>query len=137
MDKQSFSTNKSNSPYKLWLNQALDDLSWTKSNLNEKVWYGACFTAQQTVEKALKAYLIHQGKTVKKVHDLGALLQECINIESEFETLREACATLTDYYAPARYPDIGEFMEFSEESAKQAYEFAEKIVSFVEKKLSI
>lgn len=128
--------NNSNPPYILWLNQALDDLSWTKSNLNEKVWYGACFTAQQAAEKALKAYLIHQGKEVKKVHDLGALLQECINIKSEFETLREACATLTDYYMPARYPDIGEFMEFNEENAKEAYSLAENIVSFVEKELS-
>lgn len=125
------------SPYKLWLNQALDDLSWTKSNLNEKVWYGACFTAQQAAEKALKAYLINHKKDVKKIHDLGALLQECININAEFEILREECATLTDYYAPARYPDIGEFMEFNEENAKQAYDFAEKIVNFVDKNLSV
>lgn len=130
------SMDESISPYQLWLNQALDDLSWTKANLKERVWYGACFTAQQSAEKALKAYLIYQGKDVKKVHDLGALLQECINIESEFETLRENCATLTDYYAPARYPDIGEFMDFNEENAKEAYGFAEKIVSFIEKKLS-
>ena len=124
-------------PYKLWLNQALDDLLWTAANLKERIWYGACFTAQQAAEKALKAYLINQEKSVKKVHDLGAILQECIGLDSEFEILREACATLTDYYAPARYPDIGEFMEFNEENAKEAYSFAENIVSFVEKKLSI
>lgn len=74
---------KSRPSYQLWLNQALDDLAWTESNLKEKVWYGACFTAQQAAEKALKAYLIYQGKAMKKIHDLGALLQKCINIDSE------------------------------------------------------
>lgn len=42
-------------PAKKWIGYAANDLSWTKSNLNEQVWYGACFTAQQATEKALKA----------------------------------------------------------------------------------
>lgn len=42
---------KPTATYKQWLNLALDDLSWTKANLNERIWYGACFTAQQAGEK--------------------------------------------------------------------------------------
>ena len=125
------------SAHRLWLNQALDDVLWTKANLKEQIWYGACFTAQQAAEKGLKAYLIYHGKDIKKIHDLGVLLQECMNIDSEFETFEEECATLTDYYMPSRYPDISAFMHFSKENAHQACLYAEKIVKFVQHRLSV
>lgn len=48
-----------NQSSKKWLKFALDDLSWTEANLRESVWYGACFTTQQAVEKSLKSYLIN------------------------------------------------------------------------------
>lgn len=122
--------------YTRWLDYALDDLSWTKSNLNEKVWYGACFTAQQSAEKALKAYLISQEKNIKKIHDLRALLEECIKIDQSFEHLRNECTALNVYYSPSRYPDISEFVDFTEEKAREAYLLAKKIVGFIEQKLA-
>jgi len=122
-------------PHKKWLNHALDDLSWTKANLKEEVWYGACFTAQQAAEKALKAYLIKQGNDIKKIHDLGALIEECIKLDTSFEELREGSIILTAYYVQSRYPDIAEFIDFTEEKAKEAYILAEKIVKFVADKL--
>src|SRR3989344_2796666 len=122
-------------PDKKWLNHALDDLSWTKANLKEEVWYGACFTAQQAAEKALKAYLIKQGNDIKKIHDLGALIEECIKLDTSFEELREGSIILTAYYVQSRYPDIAEFIDFTEEKAKEAYILAEKIVKFVADKL--
>ena len=121
--------------YKQWLNLALDDLLWTKANLRERIWYGACFTSQQAGEKVIKAYLISQGKNVKKIHDLGALLEECIKIDGDFENLKLECVTLTDYYVPTRYPDIAQFVDFTEEKAKEAYSLAETIFKFIEKKL--
>lgn len=121
------------SPDQKWLNYALDDLSWTEANLKEQVWYGACFTAQQTAEKALKAYLIRQGKDIRKIHDLGALLEECIKLNTSFEQLRPGCLILTAYYVQSRYPDIAEFIDFTEDKAKEAYQLAKEIVEFVEK----
>lgn len=126
-----------NSSYQKWLRFAKDDLLWTDANIREKIWYGACFTAQQAAEKVLKAYLIKQGKIIRKIHDLGALLEICIQEDKTFEVLREACATLTDYYAPTRYPDVAEFVDFTEEKAKEAYSLVKKIVSFVEEKLNL
>lgn len=122
-------------PYRKWFDYATDDLLWTKANLNEKIWYGACFTAQQAGEKSLKAYLLGIGESPKKIHDLAALLEACIKKDPSFEELRESCTILTDYYAPARYPDIAEFVEFTEEKAKEAYVLAKKIVDFVGQKL--
>ena len=126
---------KNNPPQKRWLKYALDDLSWTKSNLNEEIWFGACFTAQQAVEKALKAYLISKGKVIKKVHDLRGLLEECTRIDPSFENLKEKCSTLNTYYAPTRYPDLGEYVDFSKDKAHESYAFAKEIVEFVEAKL--
>jgi len=122
--------------YTKWLDFASDDLSWTKANLKEKVWYGACFTAQQAGEKALKAYLISKERDIKKIHDLRAILEECIEIDQSFEHLREECATLNTYYAPTRYPDIAEFIHFTEERAEEAYIMADMIVEFVKNKLA-
>ncbi len=124
-----------NPPYKKWLNYAQDDLSWTEANIKEQVWYGACFTAQQATEKALKAYLISQEKNIKKIHDLRALLEECTRIDQSFEQLRDPCVTLNAYYAPSRYPDIAEFVDFTQEKAKEAYPLAKKVVDFVKTKV--
>ena len=118
-----------------WLKQAADDLQWTRANIREEIWNGACFTAQQAAEKALKAFLFSKGKRVMKIHDLGALLEICNDIDSSFEEMRLACATLTDYYLPTRYPDISEFMSFSDKKAAEALHLAEKIVNFVKKKI--
>lgn len=121
-------------PHQKWLDFAQDDLSWTEANLREKIWYGACFTAQQAAEKALKAYLIKQDKNPPKIHSLVALLEACIPFDKSFEKVRKACASLTVYYAPTRYPDIIDFSEFSQEQAKEALELSREIVLFVEAK---
>ena len=120
-----------------WLEKAKDDLAWTRGNIREKIWPGACFTAQQAAEKSLKAYLLSRGESGKKIHDLGSLLEICRKSEPAFEQLREACATLTDYYAATRYPDVSEFMEFSSREAQEALSFAESIFNFVESKISL
>ena len=118
-----------------WLKQAQRDLEWTEANIREKIWYGTCFTAQQTAEKSLKAYLLSKGKTAAKIHDLGALCQMCKIYDEDFENFKESCATLTNYYSPARYPDIAEFMTFSEKEAKEAYKLAKSILDFVHDKI--
>lgn len=122
-------------PYNKWLLKAHDDLKWTEGNLKEEVWFGACFTSQQAAEKALKAYLIKQGKEPIKVHDLEVLLRRCIKIDESFQALKKQSVTLTDYYAPTRYPDINEFVDFTKEKAYEAYQFAKDIIEFVEIKL--
>lgn len=129
--------NNQSDPYKKWLNYAQDDLSWTESNIKEQVWYGACFTAQQAGEKALKAYLVNHEGNIKKIHDLRAILEECIRIDKSFEYLRNDCATLNVYYAPSRYPDITEFIEFTKEKAEEAFLLAKNIVEFVKQKLTL
>lgn len=125
----------SRSPYEIWLSKARDDLEWTEANIREQIYYGACFTAQQAAEKALKAYLLSKGKKIRKIHDLGALLEECRQIDAEFDELQEAAATLTDYYIEVRYPDISGFMDYTEKQAEEAIKFSKQIVEFVEERI--
>lgn len=118
-----------------WIDKARNDLLWTEGSLNEKIYYGACFSAQQAVEKALKGFLLSQGKVLRKIHDLGAILEECIKIDSSFETVREDVIPLVDYYIQTRYPDMGDLIEYTQEKAVQALENGRKIVTFVENKI--
>lgn len=121
-----------------WLKRAKDDLRWTEANLKEKVYYGACFTAQQAVEKALKAFLLSQGKEARKIHDIAALLEECGQIDAEFSEMREIILPLVDYYVPTRYPDMTEFMDYdTEEKANDALNRARKLLEFAERKLGV
>ena len=121
--------------YKNWIKKAKDDLNWTKHNLESKIYYGACFTAQQSAEKALKGYLIFCGKPLRKIHDLAALIDDCINIDKEFYPLRKEAKILNSFYTESRYPDFAMFSTFTEAQAKEAFESAGKIVIFIEKKL--
>lgn len=121
--------------YKTWLEKARDDLNWTNHNLEGKVWYGACFTSQQAVEKALKAYLIFNKKPLRKIHDLRALLKDCVSLDKSFSSFKKYAASLTAYYVETRYAIFEEFQKFSEKQAREAYESAKKIIEFVEKKI--
>lgn len=118
-----------------WLNKAEDDLKWTNSNIKEKVWYGACFTAHQSVEKSLKSFLISQNKPIAKIHDLSALVERCKEIDDSFEELIEGVISISDYYINSRYPDAGDFMTYSKANAIDAYEVAKEVFKFVSNKL--
>lgn len=123
--------------YKLWLQKAKEDLLWTENSLKGKIFYGACFTAHQTAEKALKSFLLFHKKPLRRIHDLRALLENCIRIDKDFETLRESIITISPYYIETRYPIYEELTSFGEKDARDAYNLARSIVEFVEKKIKI
>ncbi len=122
--------------YKNWIQIARDDLNWTKHNLEGKIYYGACFTAQQAAEKILKAFLLANNQRLRKIHDLRALLEDCILINKDFEKLRKDTIKITPYYVQTRYPaDLDLYSSYNEMQAKDAYESAKRIVKFVERKI--
>jgi len=122
--------------YKDWIKTAKDDLKWTEQNIKGKIWYGACFTSQQAAEKGLKAFLIFKKKPLRKIHDLRALLQDCIYFDKTFSSFKKAVSSLTVYYVETRYPIFEEFQKFTKHEAEEAYRSADKIIEFVEKKLN-
>ena|SRR3989344_75474 len=116
---------------KIWITQADEDLLWARASLKERILRGTCFAAQQSAEKALKAFLLSKNITSPKIHDLVTLNQQCFNLEPKFKELEEACNLLSPYYISSRYPDVAQFEEYSQNQAEEAVENAEKVVNFV------
>jgi len=93
-----------------------------------------CFHMQQCVEKYLKAYLIFNGKEIKRTHIIEEIIKECTEIDPEFQNLFEIKThTLTDFAMELRYPGNNLFPSLEE--TKEAIEIAEKVKVFVLRKL--
>lgn len=65
---------------------------------------GICFHAQQCGEKYLKARLCEADISFTKIHDLVALLEQVLDVESEWERFRQDLAYLSDFAVSFRYP---------------------------------
>ena len=118
-----------------WFSHALDDLKWSRHNVEGSFYREACFTCQQAAEKGLKAYLLAQGTPVMRTHSLVRLLRECVTFDQGYSEYLIACQTLDDYYAPTRYPDVGPLAEFTLDRAEAALGLASDLVGFVRVKV--
>lgn len=122
--------------YNQWLEKAQDDLKWTQHNIDGGFYLEAGFTAQQSIEKALKYYLLSHGKQLRKIHDLTILLEDCASIDTEFQQFHTQSAKITFYYIESRYPEIVPSGNLSKAAAELAYEYAKNIIEFVINKAS-
>lgn len=91
--------------------------------------------AHMVAEYCLKAYLVLNKKKIKKIHDLGEILDSGIAAQNdgEFESLREDCRILTRFKIDFAYP--GHSPErISVEEARAAIEKARVIYAFMLRK---
>jgi HEPN domain-containing protein len=84
-----------------WLEYARSDYEEATSALSRGSFKEACFHAQQSCEKLLKAMLIKRG-TFMPIHDLTELARE---VGVEEPTLLNKLSKLTIHYHTSRYPD--------------------------------
>ena len=91
-----------------------------------------CYHCQQSAEKALKGYLANKKISFQKIHDLGILLNSCINISPDFNKIKNECSRLTDYGVQARYPFA---MEIEEADVSLALSDANAIWLFIQNEL--
>lgn len=77
-----------------------------------------CFCAQQCVEKYLKAFLIHHRIHFPKVHDLSALLDFAVDIDTDLERLRDDLYFLSPFAVEFRYPGENATVEESKDAVK-------------------
>jgi HEPN domain-containing protein len=117
-----------------WLRRAKSNLIRAQQPRPEGVcWEDLCFDAQQAVEKALKALLVHRNIPFRYVHDIAELLtlveQDGISLP---EDVRLA-ASLSDYAVAARYP--GPMEPVTEEEYQEAIALAEAVLRWVEQLL--
>ena len=96
----------------------------------------ACFQAEQSGEKALKAFLYGKGYTSILTHSIRELLRECITFEGVFGELEEAAGYLDAFYLTTRYPDslVGNVAPadyYTKEDAQRCQSSAELILKVV------
>ena len=90
-------------PHEAWFAMAEDDLNFARVGLREKFFSQVCFLSQQAIEKVLKGYLVHLGKTYPKTHKLIDLYRLC---GAKFlEPFKNKIKLIDEFYIPTRYPD--------------------------------
>ena len=121
---------------KEWISKAHEDFEFARINLEEeKPFYAQiCFHFQQAVEKYLKAYIIVNELEFRKIHDLPLLMKQCSSNDSSFTKFAESCEYLTTFYIETRYP-VHWPIHLSKNEAEKAYDAAQKIRTFLKKKL--
>ena len=128
-----------------WLRQAEADLQAARDSLVAAHHEWACFQAQQSGEKALKAFLYereYEPAAIRSMrhslHGPGSALEACVQLEPQFSAL-DAYAELLDQYSIAtRYPDSHTLAGdrapadfFLEEDARRCLTAASSIMDFL------
>jgi len=88
-----------------WLTQALHDRDAATLSRDHEFHEHACFLAQQSAEKALKAFLYAHDEGPVLGHSTLSLSLECAAFDTAFDSLQDACRRLDQLYIPTRYPN--------------------------------
>jgi len=92
-----------------------------------------CFSAQQCVEKYLKAFLVLQRKGFPKTHDLLELLKIALEVDPLLEAIRPNVRELLPYSVAFRYP--GE--EATNEESRRAVFAMKKVRELLRQRLGL
>jgi len=113
-----------------WLRHARSDLALASIPLPaDSLYSDLCFHAQQTVEKSLKAILVHLGVEFKKVHHIGYLLTLLPEeITASLPVTAAELSEITSYAVMFRYP--GGFEDVPETDYRLAVMQASKILEW-------
>jgi HEPN domain-containing protein len=113
---------------RLWVRKARNDLRYAEIDMaaRPQASEDAVFHCQQAVEKALKAFLVWHDEPFQRIHDLGKLGNQAVQIEPTLETLVEGVVDLTKYAWMFRYP--GDPAEPSAEEAIGIFQRARQAV---------
>lgn len=117
---------------KLWIIKADNDFKAGKDELatENSATDTVCFHMQQCVEKYLKAYLVYKNHEISRTHNLTYLLQECVEINKEFEKLKNLEADeLSVYAVGSMYPD--DFYMPTQAESQKAVTIAQEARQFV------
>jgi len=93
----------------------------------------ACFHCQQSVEKYIKAYLQENMIRFERIHNLAALLELCLQKDSDFSQIEDALGDLENYSVAVRYPGVTTTVEI----ALKAFTLAGTIRAFLRTKLQL
>jgi len=120
-----------------WLSKAQSDLLFAEASLREFSGFYSqiCVLCHDSAEKYLKTFLIAHGIRPDRVHDLMALLHECLKIDATLCLLDMACSILNDYYIPLKYPS--HYPDIIREQSAEAFDSAKLIQAEIEKRICV
>lgn len=116
-----------------WFHFSQEDLDFAKSGLKDGFYSHVCFLSQQAVEKAMKGYLVTQGRDYPKTHGLISLLG-CMKV-TWLDPYLSQIKKLSEFYVPLRYPDavvgsLGKNLP-DKEDAQNTLKWANQIVRII------
>lgn len=90
-----------------WFEKSAQDLRMAKALFEMDAGFkeGSAFMCQQSIEKALKGFLVFHKVRVAKIHDLVQLSDQALKINTNLKTLSSDMARFTEYAVSYRYPD--------------------------------
>jgi len=113
-----------------WFERAEKDLASARHLLNTpepEFIAPAAMLLQQSVEKYMKGTLLGRGKSLKRTHDLGELLDDILSDTPKLIGFDETCVKITEYYTEQRYPPLVA-SELTREEVLQSLSEAEKLI---------
>ncbi len=124
-----------------WMRQGERDLISARNSCRTDDFEWACFQAQQSAEKTLKALLYARGYRRILTHSVYELIREVSVFEPSFQELRSGAKALDSAYIMARYPDsiVGNLTPseyYDREDAEECIEYADSICSAARQALS-
>ena len=123
-----------------WLDQAEADLLWVKDLADRGGYHLACFLAQQTAEKALKAFIYAQGEEIVLGHSVDRLCTEASRWKPDFQEGAKKWAILDSFYIPTRYPnglpDSIPARVYTQDIAQTAAALADEVVTVIRAEFS-
>lgn len=121
-----------------WLRQAESDLKCAQWNQQGGFFASACFLAQQSAAKALRALLFFNGEDARETRSVVDLFDRAITYEEDLRGFIGSSTSLDIYYKTSRFPDAipgGIPSEvLSEKDSMDAIKQAADILAVVEKK---
>jgi len=125
--------------YSDWYEEGLDDYATAKDLFRLRRYSKVCYFCHQACEKILKALMIKELKRYDPIHSVAELLRRLstvLNVPKELITIGEK---LDRYYIPTRYPNAWPYgaphTHYSEEDAKEALNYAEKVMEFAKREI--
>jgi HEPN domain-containing protein len=119
-----------------WLGKARSDARIARAavEIEEPLWDQACFHAQQSAEKAVKALFVAHDLDVPRTHDLVFLVERLAQREESAASLLETASVLAQHAVTPRYPSF--LAPETEDDAREALDAAAAIMAWVDDRLS-
>jgi len=122
-----------------WMAQARRDLAHARVDIDHGYYDWACFSAQQSAEKAVKAVLNRLGAEPWG-HSVAGLLGSLPDAPTSSSDLMLNALELDKVYIPSRYPDAlpagSPSTEYTAREAERMEAYAREIVGYCESRLS-